>query len=104
MFCESCGEELKAGELYCPACGAKVRRVMPSPRPPTQPVIPPTQPPSQMKLPPCPRCGNTMGPRPDAFSTGWFIFFLCCLGLVPGIVYYALRHDKVRCAACRAVQ
>ncbi len=25
-FCEECGNVLHAGDLYCPACGAKVRR------------------------------------------------------------------------------
>jgi len=96
MYCTACGEAITGDEIYCPACGAPVKTS-------SQPISPPPAQ-SYLKLPPCPRCGNTAGPRPDAFSTGWFIFFLCCLGLVPGIVYYALRHDKVRCAACRAVQ
>ena len=106
MYCSNCGTEIPDNVQYCPNCGASVGAPLiiqaapqvqaPAPAPTPGAAI------QQVQGPPCPRCGNT-DPKRSAYSTGLFLFLLCCVGIIFGIIYYILRHDKLKCPQCGKV-
>ena len=108
MYCSNCGTEIPDNVMYCPHCGASVEGVQVIQATTQAPAITPvvSQAPSgaiqQLVRTPCPRCGNT-DPKTNAYSTGLFVFLLCCVGIIFGIVYYVLRHGKVKCPQCGKV-
>ena len=100
-ICRYCGSSNAPEIEFCTACGAELPPTPPPP-PPTITYQPPEPVPAPAAIPACPICGSTVG-RKDAFSTGWFLFWLCCIGIIPGIIYFALRHGKIRCISCNAI-
>ena len=108
MYCSNCGTEIPDNVTYCPHCGASVEAAQVVLAPPQAPAPAPVmrQAPEgaiqQVVSYPCPRCGNT-GPKRSAYSTGLFLFLLCCIGCVAGLIYYLLRHGKVKCPQCGKV-
>jgi predicted RNA-binding Zn-ribbon protein involved in translation (DUF1610 family) len=105
LYCTNCGQEILDNAQFCPHCGSSITgtKVIQDTQAPA-PVV--SQAPSgaiqQLPSYSCPRCGNT-GPKKSAYSTGLFIFLLCCIGCLAGLIYYLLRHGKVKCLQCGKV-
>jgi predicted RNA-binding Zn-ribbon protein involved in translation (DUF1610 family) len=106
MYCSNCGQQIPNDATNCPYCGNPISGVQVSEHKLDIPVATTQatggaiqQTVSTFK---CPRCGNT-DPKGKAFSTGLFIFLLCCIGCLPGLVYYLMRNDKVKCYQCGKV-
>ena len=97
MYCNNCGEEIPNNAIHCPACGTRVREEENVQTVSSMPQVEETAEGLILNIK-CPICGS-IEPKESAYSSGWQVV-TCCLGLLPALLYYFLRHNKIKCFEC----